>query len=194
VAVKEWDPTPYPEPRKDRGAIATVDEDTGLPPIRVPRVYLWAFFINEQTAAERVTVASRAIRGPALIKDFTGDLLFQWDGITALPQFQMYWSATAAAEGASQALLPKPTGTSIFEWDFATDSGGPNTGGQEGIALGASAARVMPLRFPFNYPVNEAEFFLNVSLVSRSAAAASQARGVIRVYEGIDPRDVASFM
>lgn len=189
MPVTAWDPTPYPEPRKNR-FVGSPSADPGLPPeIRAPRTFLWTTRLRCTTQNNRARAVSKRCVGPGVVKDYTGDILFSIQAATRLPQFGIYWSDVPVLGSADELAFPAPAGTPLFTTTIFSNDG-LISGQVDGLTRRLSSEPSSTSTYPLNYVIDATEFYLTVFVEHRGNAAESYANGTLRVYENCDRQTI----
>jgi hypothetical protein len=192
MAVLDWDPTPYPDPRKNRKGVQKGGDPTETPEVIVPRVRVWQFNLMSSTATHRVFATSPLYRGPALIKCIT----LQWQAVSTAgqtaPVMSLRWAESYAAS-VGVVLWTQPTGgTAVVEQSFVrTDT--VSAPRQDGWVPMLASQTGGPHTWPLNYPITVPEFKL-AAAIDVAIASPTDWSGQVLVYEQIDPRYVGRFM
>lgn len=192
MAVLDWDPQPYPDPRKNRRGIAKSGDPSETPEVIVPVVYPWAFNLFSATGTHRVWESTRVLKGPALVKSMT--LVYQSSSAAgqSAPVISLRWAESLASDQAIVTQATHPGGTEIISSEvIRTDTiADPKLGGWMPLTVITSH---QPITFPLNFPINVPEFKILASMDVPSNAS-NEASGLVLIYEQIDPRYVGRFM
>jgi hypothetical protein len=191
--VATIDALDFPRARRDRiGFQPLAGAGAAGGALAPPQVRLWSWYVAETTQNDRVTVASPRFRGPAVIDT----IVIAHQGVTlgaTIQKLQLMVSPTAAAQAANQAATLAPSGISVFEESFADGTGVTNDAAHVGLMYPAIINSNFELMLPVRRPVYDAEFFLNLSFIQRSATVA-RLSGYVRVVEQLAPEDVPNFL
>jgi hypothetical protein len=191
MAVRDWDPTPYPDPRMRR-AEGGLLAGAGPEAMPVPLVRLWPFFARASLANTRATVVSPRMRGPALLASIHAHLV---TGSASAPRrpISIVVSTDDGDGGNGLALTSVPSGASIFEANSFTDDGGATVGGMAGnIDLPHNVSEWMIERRT-DYPVYLPEFFIKVSVFC-VIATENYATGLMKILTFKSVEDLAEYM
>jgi hypothetical protein len=189
VPVSAWDPTPYPEPRKNR-FVASPSADPGLPPdIRAPRTFLWNTTLRVTTQNNRARAASKRCIGPGIIKDFTGQFLFSIQAATRYPLAGVYWNDVPYTTNQDELAFPAPVGTPVFTHQVVRNDG-LLTGQVDGFAARLSAETTAIHTWPMDYVIDASEFYLTIFVEHRGNAGESYLNGTLRIYENCDRQTI----
>lgn len=193
MAVRTWDPTPYPDPRKDRrGALKTTDP-TETPEVIAPRVRLCSFSLTCAGASHRSRVGFGPFTGPLIVKDITFNHVLVGLNGAAVPGWAIYYQATPYTDVTSESALIVPTGTPLFEQKVRRTDGGGLAFSHQVTPLRDSTT-LSPTHQALNFLIRDTLLFLSVQIEHRNAAGGSEMGGVMRVYENVDPRYAGRFM
>lgn len=194
MAVRDWDPTPYPDPRKKRGMQPSVQTDDGRVTVVAPRVRNWALNLQEQGNNNRAQVSAGPFRGPGIVKRLVGDMVQIYTAGGRSPAFGIYWQTTPYAADLHNQGDVAITGQPV--WELSTTIGDDNRSASSfnGFPRAIGQSQFDNGQWPIDYPIIANEFYLVCLLSSFNAGGASTFHGYLTVYENIDPIDVGRYV
>lgn len=193
MPVTAWDPTPYPDPRRNRIPRRDFGEDVPVPAIRHPRTYLWSLRMRETTQNEQAVAASRRILGPAVIKDVTGIFIHPSATAVVLPIFGLYWNTAPYVSVSGQPAGTRILGVSLWELTRVADDGLALSSNQ-GITAFPGNTVTQVRTYPLNYVITDAECYLAALLEHRANSGESIADASVMIYENCDAADLAALL
>jgi hypothetical protein len=160
--VRDWDPIPYPDPRRNRGELTTA-EGVGAQQIALPVPKIWHVQLRTPSpgVAQLRTQVSPKYTGPAILK-WIRYLHGPGSSTTAIGNIQVRVSDDDSGEGAVAHLAAAPSGESIFDTDF-TILGSVTEPYKNALYLDEQGLQTIPHDFPLNYLIQKPEFFLKCS-------------------------------
>jgi len=183
MPVSRWDPTPYPDPRRNRG-LPTGPGDEAVAAIRAPSTFNWSWELGHNVADGFRCLVSPKLVGPGIIKEIFYRARFS-QSAARLTTLALLVSADGAGEGVGAALAPLPAGLAVFSGDFSTSRTYAPL--DVNALYGDSNVETVtgaPIRL--DYITNLPEFF--VKLVLRASAAVQvDVLGTLLAYEDVDP-------
>lgn len=192
MAVLDWDPTPYPDPRAKRAGATVSLDPTETPEVIVPRVYPWSIHVQSATATHRIRVGSRMIRGPALIRSVTPTWGYINNAASPSVVFSLFYQEAPYAREAIELTTQPTPGTSIFELDFLRASGSSQAL-QPGLIPQLALTTYGPVTIPLMFPINLPEFSL-AAVIDVNNNTSTEVSALVSIFEQIDPRFVGRFM
>jgi hypothetical protein len=194
VPVTRWDPTPYPDARKNRTPPVGLVDDSYEAPIHAPRTRLWAINMQETNQGEYGRVVSGRYLGPLIVKRIVGTMVQTFTAASRVPGLAIYYQNVPYPASQHHVISVPLAGTSIFDtWSLLRDDGGSGLGLQ-GIVKSPGNTNFDAFDYPLDFIINEREVYFAVSLASENAAGASSFDGYLSIFENIDPADVGRFL
>lgn len=191
MAVLDWDPTPYPDPRKNRRGATISSDPSETPEVIAPVVLNFAYHIMCNNAAHRGIARSRVIRGPALLRRQT----IHWQlGSTVgqpAPMIAMLYSeADGPASGIYLNTQAVP-GTPVVEQTLVRVDGTPPSAIAGFVPYLSTTNGTVVLELATIVRFTEFRVFVVFDMRSN---ATGEAAGVVQIFEQIDPRYLGRFM
>jgi hypothetical protein len=181
VAVRRWDPTPYPDAR-ERKVSASADGGVTVSP---PRATVFNF--SERTIAdfEVRTAVSRKFNGPVFLRSLSFDGIFLTTAAVSSTGLIRY-SGEGSGHGANGTGVTPPQGVDLFS--TSTDgNGGAVAKYPNGYSpIHSSGNALNGLRYiDLNVYVDLPEVYLKATLIG-SGATVNLFFGSIMLYESVD--------
>jgi hypothetical protein len=183
VAVRSWDPTPYPDARERKvlgGEVAAAGE---LP---IPRGGVLGFHLTGAVANEVRTAVSRSIVGPALIKSmlFEGTYVLAADS-SRHTEFSLRWAEDNSGHGVNGVNVDFPAGQSLWESYFSDATAGFIQ--REDVIIRNANTLTNRHAGPMviDRYVSATRFFLKLTM-RNTQAVTQRAEAFVTLYEGVD--------
>jgi hypothetical protein len=189
MAVRDWDPTPYPDARDRKVAPGGAPTATVTAP--VARIYTASFFPS--AGANQVQwVVSPKFRGFGLIRSLS--INYQ-SGDTAgqVTSVMVRVSEDGSGHGTYTSTAAGAPGYDIIDATAVAGIGDMGSLHPRGISLHTNVGLQTGMTIPINYPVTLAAWFLKLGFWSPGGAA-TQGKALAVVYEGIDADTLIDLM
>jgi hypothetical protein len=179
--VLGWDPSPYPDPRRDRGAGLGALGLEVFPP--TTRVWTGHFFTG--AVARLTTLVSPRFIGPAVLRSLR--IQHQIANQVA-EQSQLLLLVSSDGSGAGQVAWgqPLPSGVSISTESFQGSGTQTANTYRNSLWVTNMSNPTTPIIIPLNYLVQMVDFFVKLCYTNPSGAGVTGDFG-LTVSEQIDP-------
>lgn len=188
MAVRDWDPTPYPDARPTRNQGLG---DVGLEVI-APTPRLWSGMIAWGAGPVLGTAVSPKYVGPAIIRLLTIRYGLS-NAVGEQCHILLLKSLDSSGQGEVAYGQPPPSGVSIVETSFQPGAPLTNTAYRDGFFINSAVAHVASTNIPLQYTIGESEFYLKLC-AAMPGAAAGRLEFTVSLYERIDPNTMLDLL